>query len=260
MKQLLNTVQPDLSQDKGYNVSEKYKVINTAEILSQFENAGYTVTKVQKAKVRDPLKQGYQKHLIRLSHPDTQFKIDGVRPEVILKNAYDGSTSFNLRIGVYRLICANGLEVGSTFQSETVRHLGNHVLEKVLEAAERIKLGFPEVQEQIKIMSQAYIGDYTQKQLASQIATVLQPNARDFNLQDLLAVRRTGDISNDLFTVLNRIQENALLGSYRYTTEVTETLTNVTKLVDRRGRRITSIDRTSEVNQAVWDAALKIVA
>ena len=77
----------NFSQEQGYGVSDRYKVINTEEILSQFESAGYQVRSVQKTRVNNPEKEGFQKHLIRLNYPDVDLKIDGIRPELVLKNA-----------------------------------------------------------------------------------------------------------------------------------------------------------------------------
>ena len=251
----------NLDQTNGYNVSDRYKVINTPEIVSQFEAAGFTIESVLASQVRNPAKDGYQKHLIRMSHPDTTFKIDGLRPEIILKNAYDGTTAFNLRIGVFRFLCANGLEIGTAFQSETVKHVGQNILERVLEAAERIKLGFPEMESQIEAMSAKQLNVLDAMEFAKHIGEILKPDVFFFERLDLLNVRRTSDVELDVFTILNVIQENALSGSYRYTAEVTRKENPESKsLVMRRGRKIKSLERTSKINTAVWDYALDLIA
>lgn len=252
-----------LDQNTGFGVSDKYKVINTQDIVSQFEAEGYVIRDIQSAKVRNPEKNGFQKHLIRMSHPDTSFKVDGLQPEIVLKNAYDGTSSFNLRIGVFRFLCANGLEVGTAFQNETVRHVGQNVLEKVLEAAERIKMGFPEMQSQIEAMQATKLDTIDMLRFAESLKPVLTKGVSDlvgFEAMNLLGIRRMDDAKKDVFTVLNVIQENALKGAYHYET-LRQNPNDSTKYVLKRsqGRKIKSLDRTSKVNQHVWDYALKLV-
>ena len=256
----------NFSQDHGYGVSDRYKVINTEEILSQFESAGYSVRSVLKARVKNPQKEGFQKHLIRLNYPDVDLKIDGIRPELVLKNAYDGTSSFVLKIGVFRLICSNGLEVGTTFQQTRVRHVGNNVMEQVLQGANAIKEQFPIMAEQIKIMQKVQLSQSEAEQFANDIGHYLIGNRSDLvntDFEKLLTAHRHGDNGTDLFTVLNKIQENALHGYYRYTVE-TPVLKGMTQgqkdYRTKSGRRIRSIDKTSQINTLIWDKALELVA
>lgn len=252
-----------LNQDKGYNVSNRYKVISTQNVLDHFQDAGFKVESMSTAGVRKAEKQGFQKHLIRLSHPETSFKLNGLRPEIVLKNAYDGSTCFNLRIGVYRFLCANGLEVGSTYRELKVKHLGSNILERVVANAHEIMGQFPVMQDQIEAMQGRELSQIEIVQFAQSVGQYLiskRDNATDVDASGLLTLRRGGDRQNDLFTMLNVIQENALKGSYRYTAEIPVPDTDgITKLVHRKGRRVKSIDRTSEINTKVWDAATQFL-
>ncbi len=58
--------------------------------------------------------------------------------------------------------------------------------------------------------------------------------------------RRSADLSNDLWTVYNRVQESLIRGGLRY--------------VDKDGdfktlRKISSIDSVSKVNKELWNLA-----
>jgi hypothetical protein len=256
----------NFNQNKGFNVSERYVPINTEMVVNSFEAAGYQINKVKSSSVRDPLKDGYQKHLIRMSHPDTSLKIEGLTPEIILKNSFDGSSSFRLNIGVYRLICSNGLEVGTTFTSERVRHVGKDVLFQVLQAAERIKLGLPQLANEIEVMRGYQMSQYEALELANMLGeNVLlkgKSNVISTNFNKLLYARRPGDKPHDAFTVMNVIQENALKGFYSYQTE-TPYLPGVKdpqmKIQTKTGRAVRSIDKTSDINRSIWDFTLDLI-
>lgn len=76
MRHMSNLIQFD--KQTGFNVSEKYKVINTKDLVTQFEAQGYKITKIESALVRDVSKQGFQKHVIRMSHPGLSLSISGL--------------------------------------------------------------------------------------------------------------------------------------------------------------------------------------
>ena len=61
--------------------------------------------------------------------------------------------------------------------------------------------------------------------------------------------RRRDDLSDDLFTVMNVVQENALRGNIMYTHDGT-----VTKV-----RSVSSITKELEVNRAAWASAMKLL-
>ena len=67
----------------------------------------------------------------------------------------------------------------------------------------------------------------------------------------LLTIRRTQDIADDLYTVLNRCQENLLGGGLsRRSPEGRLT----------RTRRVTSIRRDVALNSQLWDLATEVLS
>ena len=85
-------------------------------------------------------KGDFTKHMIRFRHAD-QMNIERVGdsvPEVILVNSHDGSSSYKLSAGLFRLVCSNGLIVSdSTVGSLTVPHMGD-VQQRVIEGSFQI--------------------------------------------------------------------------------------------------------------------------
>jgi len=51
----------------------------------------------------------------------------GKAHEIILVNAHDGTSSYQMISGVFRFVCANGLFAGDAFEDLKVRHTGNAV-------------------------------------------------------------------------------------------------------------------------------------
>jgi hypothetical protein len=71
------------------------------------------------------------------------------------------------------------------------------------------------------------------------------------NAAQLLTVRRPEDLADDLYTVLNRIQENLMRGGLSRRSE-SGRLT--------RMRRITSLREDVRINSQLWDLARDVLA
>lgn len=250
-----------LNQDQGYNVSDRYSVVQTGELLSQFESNGYEVSQFQTASVRKAEKQGFQKHILRLRHPDLILpNQDGLQPEVVLINSYDRSSSFCLMLGIFRFICSNGLISGNSYESLRVRHVGD-VMPKVLAAAAKIQQWTPRLNEDISRLTERKLSQGEIVQFANDMAKEYVSNRDDIIQLDssrLLTVNRSQDRQNDAFTILNVIQENLLLGrvSYTYQKETEKGIETKT----RNGQRVRSIARNTELNQKVWDRAAQFLS
>jgi len=95
---------------EGYNVSERYNVINTFDVVQQFERFGFELSSIDAGNVRALAKEGKGKHMVRMA---ADFKMaGGLKPEVIIHNSYDGTKALNIRIGIFRFVCSNGLIAG----------------------------------------------------------------------------------------------------------------------------------------------------
>ena len=243
-----------ISQNENFNMSSKYKTIKTKSVLDSLQSEGYQVNSMTAAKVRKSTKDGFQKHLLRISRPDLDLNIEGLRPEIILINSYDGSSSFQLLVGVFRFACANGLIVGSSYFSRNIRHVGD-AMPKVLTAVDEVKHALPLVAQDIERFSKIQLSQTKKLWFADQVAQSVTP--KDFtavNVENLLEVRRKEDEGNDLFSVLNVIQENVLKGNLNL-----ETVKENMRIV-RKMRQVKSLTRSTEINQLVWDTASLIAA
>ena len=251
-----------LEQSQGHNVSSKYTVMTTKQILEPLFNQGYTVTSSVATKVRNASKQGYQKHMIRLTHNDLQLRnVSDSRPEIVVVNSYDGLSSLKLMLGIYRLVCANGMIVGSTFGQFAVRHVGD-IHQSVLEGTNAIANKLPEINDRIGIMSGILLSWAQVRTLANEATRLVLPDsAVSVDLDSALHVNRSDDYGMSLWLVYNRLQEALIRGGIKYTSKQTiDPINNVQVLKHNTTRLIKSIDRQVQVNQSLWDLSQVLVA
>ncbi len=110
-----------LMQDSGYNVSARYNVIPTIEVMNEFQNFGFELNTVEAAGVRSVEKALKQKHMVKMSQTEKLFNGE-IQPQVIIFNSYDGTAALNIHIGMFRFICSNGMIAG-THEQEPLRIL-----------------------------------------------------------------------------------------------------------------------------------------
>lgn len=122
----------------------RYAFIPTIQVLDGLRREGFEVVAAAQTRCRDEGKVAHAKHMLRLRHPDSiQLRDVGQEiPEIVLVNSHDGTSSYTLHAGFFRLVCSNGLIVASsTIDDVRVRHTGNvidNVIEGSLRTAERI--------------------------------------------------------------------------------------------------------------------------
>lgn len=243
--------------NKYQTLTNKYKVVTTNDLINKFINRGFKVDKVIENKVRKVEKQGYQKHRIILNHPEL-LNIDEKNgyAQLLVTNSYDGSSGIVFQLGYFRLVCSNGLVVGNTFQTISIRHSGIDLDKKLDSAiveisAQAKQLGLLVAKMQSKQLSLEQIKDFELK-----VANIRLPLKTDLKLIDVSTpVLRLSDKENDLFTVFNRIQESHIRGGAQL------------KLVDVQGnikntrvRALKGIDSSTKLNRTLFDIAENLLA
>ena len=235
--------------------SERYKYIPTARVLEGMRKAGFIPFSAKQARTRDESRREFTKHMIRFRREDVAVSgVGDLVPEVVLVNAHDGSSSYKLMAGIFRVICMNGLIVKSSdFDSLTVGHSGN-IEEKVIEGSYRVIESSVRALEAPKQWSQIALNPREQMALANaayvlrfadaegNVATPIKP-------EQLLLTHRTADQKSDLWTTFNVVQENVIRGGLHGRTQPSQQ--------HRRGRAVTTrevrgIDQDVKLNRALW--------
>lgn len=242
-----------LNQTQGHGVTEKYTPVTTQTLIDQLVSKGYTQTDLKTTRVRKASKEGFQKHMVRLSHNEMQLKnVGDTRPEIVLVNSYDGLSSLRIMLGLFRLICGNGLIVGTTFAGFNVRHVGE-IMPQIETGLNQIAAKLPEVAEKIEEFSKTTLTQDQMTQFATSAAKLVLPDSvSHFDINSLLKVRRNGDQGDSKWVVFNRVQEALVRGGIKY---VSEYQNDAGEKLYRNGttRQIKAIDRLTEVNQKAWD-------
>ncbi len=243
--------------------SERFAPIPTIEVLRGLAKEGFMPVGVKQSSSRDESKREFTKHLIRLRRMDDgrQYQVDDTVCEILLKNANDGTSAYDLMAGLFRIRCLNSLVAQtSTIDSVKVRHSGDAVA-KVIEGTYRVlgeaqktleapvqwstlQLAAPERQ---ALAEAAHVLRFADAE--GEITTPIQPD-------QLLTPRRYDDANKrDLWHTFNIVQENVIRGGLR----------GVGHDANNRRRRVTTravngIDQDVKLNKALWVLAERMAA
>jgi len=240
--------------------SERFRAIPTIEVLHGLEKEGFFAVGVKQSASRDASKTAYTRHLIRLRRLDDarQYRVGDTVCEIILRNANDGTAAYELMAGLFRIRCLNSLVARiATIDSIKVRHSGD-ALEKVVDGTYRVLGQAEAVLAAPRDWSRIALNDDAKAALAAsahalrfgdadgRVATPIRP-------EQLLTPRRADDRADDLWTVMNVIQENVIRGGLS---------ARAPAATDqhgrwRRGRVVTTravnnIDQDVRLNRALW--------
>lgn len=255
-------------QGAEHGVSKKYQFMTTAEIIDGLSSMGwnpYTATQ-QKSKKNPET----TKHLIRFRHND--FGISGINgnvPEILFVNSHDRTCSLNFHVGIFRLVCSNGLVIADkTFDKFRVRHMGtkfSEVKSIIIDITEKL----PTVFSAINRFEGITIGGDMEKEFAMKALAIRYPEYVDektnevkfdkiqksVNVDDLIRPVRSDDYGSDLWRAYNRIQEHIVKGGFQRVG-----LTNKAKATTE----LKNIRMNLLVNKGLWslteDYATKIEA
>jgi hypothetical protein len=232
--------------------STKYTFIPTERVLTGLMQAGFVPVEARQTHTRLS-SPAHARHVLRLRRRFETVQLKGSVPEVVFLNSHDGSSAYQLRMGLFRVVCTNGLIVSrGAFPAYCVPHRGN-VVDEVVTGALKLSENFERLAAQVERMEQRYLFKDEQLRFAERALALRYPNSEDARMQpsQLLNCRRVEDANDDLFTVLNRCQEALLrgglcrrAGSGRFS----------------RTRRITSIKEEVRLNSQLWDLATESLA
>jgi hypothetical protein len=234
-------------------MSARYTFVPTAEVVATMDRAGFCVVEARQsqARTREP---AFAAHLLRFRKRQTQVFVDEVIPEILVLNSHDGSTSYHVRVALYRAVCANGLIVGDgLFPVWKVPHRGT-VATEVLNAAMELSGRFGELAGVIEAMRHTMLDAPRRLAFASDALSLRYPGELAgvaIAPADLLQPTRPEDEGCDLWRTYNVVQEHLLRGGV-----TRRTPTN--RVVKTKGIR--AIREDVRLNVGLWDRAMLDVA
>jgi hypothetical protein len=219
----------------------QYQFVPTIAIVEGMQREGFQVVKAVQSRTRIEGKGEFTKHMLRFRRSDQQLAVGDTFPEIVLVNSHDGTSSYSLYAGMFRLACLNGMvcSVGELGEYRT-RHTGD-IQGEVIEASYKIVSEFPQLIEHAQAWKRTAVT--TTQQLAYANAAALlrweEDQAKPMPEQ-LLAIRRGTDAQDaaTLWGTYNRVQEAITKGGNRVNR--------------RRTRAVTGIDQDVKLNRALW--------
>jgi len=236
-------------------VSDKYSFLPTHRIIDDMEKLGWSVSSAKMAKTSNVNQKMYGKHLIQFFNPDIAIKDEQgnveAYPQILIVNNHRGYGKLRFELGVFRMVCENGLvvkEEGRDFSGFTLRHMGysfGELKDLVNQAVEAL----PKVVAKINQFTERIMTKEEQKAFATRALEIrfgeeTVSRVTDAQIQEMLNPIRSEDKGDDLYKVFNRVQEAVIRGGFN--------IAGQTKSGTKKVRRISNMLKDLDVNGQLW--------
>jgi hypothetical protein len=243
------------------DVSDKYVHANTMTVVEDLAKLGWFPVQAKQCRNKKNSSGIRSFHMIAFQNPDVKItktldngeKIVDTYPRIILTNSHDGFNSFKFMVGLFRLICSNGLVVcNNQMVDMSIRHI-NYDFEELRKIVASAIEQVPGIVNTMNDMRNVMLTDEQKTALATEVVKIRKGVENDENyvvdaevVEDILTPVRNEDKGNDLWTIFNICQEKMIKGGFGF-----RSATN--KLRKQRG--ITSIKKDMDFNQRLWQTA-----
>tara|TARA_R100001163_G_scaffold53959_1_gene41258 strand:+ start:1141 stop:1938 length:798 start_codon:yes stop_codon:yes gene_type:complete len=257
LKQIAEECPSVLTSTHSENLSKVYKKITTTDVIDILEKNNWKPTHAIQVGTRKGNEKTipFKKHMVRFRNPHIDLLSSNIggyeanHPEIVVTNSHDGKSSFKFHVGVFRLVCGNGLVIADkTFDSFKINHKGFDQ-SKVLNVLDEVTQNIPSVMNRVEVMMNRKLNTRQKEKFALESVNRRWGSDRHIVLTDLLKINRTADRGSDMWTVFNRVQENMLKGGLNsYVKKDGEYKYSKT-------RPVTSIDNNLKINKMLWELA-----
>ena len=245
------------------DVSKKYLFVNTETIVDDLNKLGWKPVQAAQRKSRggDTI---FSKHMVAFQNPDIMIKGkdgDDSFPRIIMTNSHDGMQAFKFSVGIYRLVCSNGLVVADEeFSDFKIKHKG-YTFEELRGVVNEAVADLPNRVQVLNDMKSRVLTKEEKNKLALDAMLVragITPDsekAKKFNydeetISDILDPKRDEDKGDDLWRVFNVIQEKITQGDFHAA---------LTGAKVRKVRKIKSFEKDLKVNKELFKLATALV-
>jgi hypothetical protein len=233
-------------------VSAKYTFIPTERVLTGLMSADFLPVDARQTHARrsSPL---HARHILRLRRRYEVVSLKDSVPEVVVVNGHSANQSYEIRLGLFRVICTNGMIVSrGAFPAYRVTHRGN-IVDEVIAGALKVAESFECLAAQVERMEERRLFKDEQVVFAARALALRFPEPAQGGIapSQLLTCRRAEDVGDDLWHVFQRCQEGLLRGGFSRRSASGRLI---------RTRAISSISRDIELNGRLWDLAAETLA
>lgn len=248
------------------NVSDKYVHANTMTVINDLAKLGWYPVQAKQCRDKKGSNGVRSFHMVAFQNPNvkiTKVNSNGENvvdtfPRIILTNSHDGFNSFKFMVGLFRLVCSNGLVVADNqLVNMSIRHI-NYTFDELRKIVANAIEQVPNIVMTMNRMREITLTDSEKEKIATEVIKIrkgFDENTKvDIDketIQDILSPVRDEDKGNDLWSVFNVCQEKLIKGGFRATTQGNKT---------RKQRGITSIKKDMDFNQRLWGVASQYLA
>ena len=234
-------------------VSDRYTFVPTARIVDGLREHHWVPVDVEQQRIRTERRRGFQKHLIRFRRAEQMQTLDEWNVELVLLNSHDCGCAYQLHAGIYRRICSNGLVMSEgSFEAIRFRH-SKLETDEVVRASFRLLEFVPKVGALVNRFREHLLNGHDSLEFARHALLLRYASVATSPVEPetLLKARRAEDESADLWSALNRVQENLIRGGVSDSRR------------DRRGRLrsvrgLNGIDSKVSLNKELWGLAERL--
>jgi len=245
---------PVLASEPSERVSSDYKFLSTLDVVNRLHEEGWRTMSVQHVKKRDKSKLAHSKHRVILAPPGdfTDSITGGTMPRLIIQNAHDGSSALRFMLGLFRMICSNGMIVTQSLL-EQMRMIHKHSHRGSMdELLNRFGESWSDTGETINLWQNTELNTMQAQAFARGAFKLRHPGVADNDIGtnhfQLLKTQRTEDESASLWHRFNTVQEHLTNGGYSI---AAPDVTN-----RRQGARaLRGAAADTKMNRGLWDLA-----
>ena len=251
------------SEPTNPDVSKKYLFVNTETVIDDLGKLGWLPVQAAQRKSRG---NGtiFSKHMVSFQNPD--IKITGKDgddsfPRIIMTNSHDGMQAFKFSVGIFRLVCSNGLVVADEqFSDFKIKHKG-YTFAELRDVVTTAVKDLPNKVEVLNEMKSRILTQDEKNKLALDAMLVRagieigSKKAKKFvydeeTIEDILEPKRDEDKGDDLWRVFNVVQEKITQGEFSAALKGAKV---------RKVRKIKSFEKDLKVNKDLFQLATSLL-
>ena len=245
------------------DVSKRYLFVNTETIIDDLDKLGWKPVQAAQRASRGK-STIFSKHMIAFQNPDLKIKGkdgDDSFPRIIMTNSHDGMQAFKFSVGIFRLVCSNGLVVADEqFNEFKIKHKG-YTFDELRGVVNEAVADLPNKVEVLNQMKSRILTQDEKNKLALDAMLIranIKPGSKEaikFNyddetIEDILDPKRDEDKGDDLWKVFNVVQEKITQGDFHAA---------LTGAKVRKVRKIKSFEKDLKVNKELFKLATALV-
>ena len=239
------------------DVSNKYLFVNTETIIDDLEKLGWLPVQAAQRKARKAEGTIFSKHMVSFQNPNikiTSSDGDDAYPRILLTNSHDGMQAFKFSVGIFRLVCSNGLVVADEkFSDFKIKHKG-YTFGELRNVVKQAVADLPNRVQVMNDMKNRILTEEEKRKLALD-AMLIRAGVKTLEydeetIDDILDPKRDEDAGNDLWRVFNVVQEKITQGDFHAA---------LTGAKVRKVRKIKSFEKDLKVNKELFKLATALV-